>query len=297
MIISQNPLTTSPARVTIPENQTKSFDLRHVCLPYFTNPCHCHAELELNFIVASSGMRFIGNSVESFSSGDIVLLGKNLPHYWKNDPAYFQAGKRQTAEAIVVRFSEDFAGNDFLNLPETQAIRDLFERASCGLKLVEPLRSSIAQALHRLIQAEGFEQLIALLRILHEIAFSEAVEIISSGYSMSKQLINQNSRLTKVITYLVEHFTEPVSLRYVADLASMNEAAFCRYFKAQSGKTLTQYLSDLRIRYACELLNTGEYSVTDVCYQVGFENVSHFIQAFKKKQNQTPFEFKKQRAG
>lgn len=284
-----------PNRLTVPENAGRSFDLRHESLPYFTNAWHFHPELELNFVVASSGLRFIGNSVESFSSGEIVLLGKNLPHYWKNDASYLQAGSAQPAEAIVVRFSEDFAGNDFLNLPETQAIRDLFERASCGLKLVEPLRSAIAKELHLLVQAEGFEQLISLLRILHEIAYSGAVEEISSNYILSKLLIKQNTRLSKVITYLVEHFTEPVSLSYVAELASMNETAFCRYFKAQSGQTLIQYLTDLRIRYACELLNKGEYSVTDVCYQVGFENVSHFIQAFKKKRNQTPFEFKKQR--
>jgi AraC-like DNA-binding protein len=294
MIISKNPLTTSPNRVTVPGNENKSFDLRHECLPYFPNSWHFHPELELNFIVASSGMRFIGNSMERFAPGDIVLLGKNLPHYWKNDPAYFQADNRQPAEAIVVRFPEDFAGNDFLRLPETQAIRNLFERAFCGLKLLEPLRSKIAKQLHQLAQAEGFEQLLSLLRMLHEIAYCDAVETISPDYRLSKHLTNQNSRLSKVITYLVAHFTEPISLGYVANLASMNQAAFCRYFKAQSGQTLTQYLTEQRIRYACELLHKGQYSVTDVCYKVGFENVSHFIQAFKKKRHQTPFEFKKQ---
>jgi len=74
----------------------------------------------------------------------------------------------------------------------------------------------------------------------------------------------------------------------------MNEAAFCRYFKAQTGKTLTQYLTELRIRYACELLSKGEDSVTQVCYAVGFENVPHFIQAFKKQLSQTPYAFRKQ---
>lgn len=285
-----------PNRLTVPESESRSFDLRHECLPYFTNLWHFHPELELNFVVASSGMRFIGNSVESFTGGEIVLLGKNLPHYWKNDPVYLGAVRPEPSEAIVVRFSEDFAGKDFLKLPETQGIQNIFERASCGLKLLEPLRSKIAKKLHHLVQAKGFEQLILLLKILHEIAYSEAVETISSNYILSKLMIKQNKRLNKVITYLIENFTEPISLGYVAELASMNQTAFCRYFKAQSGQTLTQYLSDLRIRYACELLNKGDYSITDVCYQVGFENVSYFIQAFKKKRDQTPFEFKKQSA-
>lgn len=283
-----------PSRLTVPENSSRSFDLRHECLPYFTNPWHFHPEVELNFVVASSGMRFIGNSVESFSSGEIVLLGKNLPHYWKNETAYLQPASARQAEAIVVRFSEDFAGQGFLRLPETQVIRQLFDKACCGLRLKEPLRSHIAARLHQLVEAEGFAQFIALLQILHEIAVSEAVETISANYILNKPLLKQNERLSKVITYLMEHFTESISLPYVAGLASMNEAAFCRYFKSQSGQTLTQYLTDLRIRYACELLNKGAYSVTDVCYQVGFENVSHFIQAFKKKRQQTPSEFRKQ---
>ena len=174
-----------PNRLTVPENETSSFDLRHECLPYFTNSWHFHPELELNFVVASSGMRFIGNSVESFSSGEIVLLGKNLPHYWKNNPAYLGADRPEPAEAIVVRLSEDFAGKDFLKLPETQGIQNLFARASCGLKLVEPLRSKIAEKLHRLVQAEGFDQLMLLLKILHQIAYSESVETISSNYILS----------------------------------------------------------------------------------------------------------------
>lgn len=284
-----------PNRLTVPQNETRSFDLRHEHVPYFVNPWHFHPELELNFVVSSAGTRFIGQSVERFDSGEIVLLGKNLPHYWRNEPDYYKIDSSPLAEAIVVRFSDDFLGKNFFTLSETRAINGLLERASCGLKLTGSLYDRIASQLYELTQKEGFVQLVALLTLLYEMAISpDDCLVISPGYVPTQLLMKQNERLSHVITYLIEHFADPVSLHQAAESASMNEAAFCRYFKAQTGKTLTQYLTDLRVQYACELLSKGEDSVTQVCYQVGFENVSHFINVFKKQRHQTPFEFRKQ---
>ena len=282
-----------PNLLTVPQNESRSFDLRHEFVPYFTNPWHFHPELELNYVVASSGTRFVGQSVERFESGDIVLIGKNLPHYWKNDPVFYQPERSCPAQAIIVRFSEEFVGKEFFHLPETRTIHSLFERATDGLKLTEPLRTQVAEELITLTRKEGFDQLLSLLAILQKVAFSEAVEVISPHYIPSRLLTKNNDRLSKIFAYLVEHFTEPIVLPVVASIANMNEAALCRYFKAQTNQTITQYVTDLRIRYACDLLAKGEDSVTQVCFQVGFENVSHFIQAFKKLRNQTPFEFRK----
>lgn len=282
-----------PNLLTVPQNESQSFDLRHEVVPYFTNPWHFHPELELNYVVQSSGTRFIGQSVERFEGGEIILIGKNLPHYWKNDAAFYHSQRLCLAEAIVVRFSEDFAGKDFFHLPETRAIQALFERAIFGLKLVDPLLTHIKKSMVELAQQQGFNQLLTLLSILQEIAVSSATEIISPHYVPSQLQIKHNDRLSKIFAYLIDHFNDPIQLSEVASVANMNEAALCRYFKSQTGQTITQYITDLRIRYACELLIKGEDSITQVCFQVGFENVSHFIQTFKKLRNQTPFEFRK----
>ncbi len=281
-------------RLAVPHLQDRSFDLRYERLPYFTNPWHFHPELELNFVVAGTGTRFIGQRVERFSSGEIILLGKNLPHYWKNDAAYYQPDRQLLAEAIVVRFAEDFVGSSFFNLPETKAVSELFKRAADGLRLLEPLCKQVAEQLYALLDLEGFTQLLALLAILQKIADSDAVESISPGYVPGQLVSNQNKRLSNVMAYVMEHFTQPISLGQVAERASMNEAAFCRYFKTQTGQTLTQFITDLRIRYACELLTSSEASVSQICYQVGLDNVSHFIQAFKKHQKMTPLAFRRQ---
>ncbi len=285
-----------PDRLAVPQNETRSFDLRHEQLPFFTNPWHFHPELELNFVVASAGTRFIGQRVERFESGEIVLLGPNLPHYWKNDAAYFHPESPTRAEAIVVRFAPDFAGTGFFNLPETRAIPALFARAAPGLKLVEPLRSQIATGLQHLVGLPEFDQLLALLRLLQDIATSEAVEVLSPEYVPSPLFLKHNERLSRVIGHLVERVAEPLCLPDLANLAHMNPAALCRFFKAQTGQTLTQFLTDLRLRYACELLLHSDDPIADVGFQAGFENASHFIQTFRKRHHQTPTAYRRAKA-
>ena len=282
-----------PNLLSVPVSANRSFDLRHEVVPYFTNPWHFHPEIELNFVVSGSGTRFIGEHTGRFQSGEIILLGGNLPHYWKSDGEYYEAGSGRSSEAIVVRFLDTFAGTDFLWLPEMAAVRSLLERARDGLRLLEPLRTSVAIAMKELTAAEDFGQLLSLLAILHEIAGSDAVEVLSPDYVSGNRPGGNDKRLNRVTAYLLENFTRPVALKDVAELASMNGAAFCRYFKSQTGKTLTQYITGLRMALAGHLLSSTDESVTQICYQVGFENVSHFIQTFRKSRGLTPFEFRK----
>lgn len=286
-----------PDRLTVPQTDYRSFDIRHERVAYFTNPWHFHPELELNFIVGSTGTRFIGQSVERFEEGEIILLGKNLPHYWKSDPEYGRNSDLPGAEAIIVRFPEEFAGAQFFKLPETKQIDSLFRKAVYGLKLLEPLRAKVAEQLFGLLEKEGFEQFMEWISLLNTIALSGDIEVISPNYVPILNLTKNSERLNRVVAFLLEHFTEPVSLAEVAELGSMNEAAFCRFFKAQTGQTLNQYITDLRIRYACELLSKGRDPITQICFQVGFENVSHFIHVFRKARRQTPLEFRRQAMG
>lgn len=283
-----------PDRLLVPQQPHRSFDLRHERLPFFTNPWHFHPEIELNYVVSSAGMRFIGHSIDRFSDGEIILLGSNLPHYWKNDAVYSEAGNSLQAEAIVARFTPNFAGEPFWELPETKPIQRLLNRAGVGLKLLDPLRADIADQLRAMVNLDGLAQLTALLHILDQIARSEAVVAISPGYVPTPQLSRQSERLSRVVGHLMQRVQAPVSLPEIAELANMNPAAFCRYFKSQTGQTLTQFVIDLRIRYACDLLTRTDGSITLISEQAGFENVSYFVQAFRKKQGVTPARFRQQ---
>lgn len=283
-----------PNRLDVPLTPNASFDIRHEQLAHFTNPWHFHPELELNYIVAGTGTRFIGQSVERFGPGEILLLGSYLPHYWKSDPAYYEPHSELKAEAIVVRFKPDFVGTTFFSLPETKRIQAVIDRAAVGLKLDSPLAEQVASALTALTATAGFPQLMALLTLLYELSQSDAVTDISPRYVLSQQWQKQSERMSRVVAYLLDQFTQPVLLEKVADVANMNPASFCRYFRTQTGQTLTQFVTDLRIRYACELLIKSNVRVTEVGEQAGFDNVSHFVQLFRKHRQQTPAAFRRQ---
>lgn len=248
----------------------------------------------MNYVVAGTGTRFIGQSVERFEAGEILLLGSHLPHYWKSDVAYHEPESGLIAEAIVVRFLPHFVGDMFFHLPETRSIRALLDRAAAGLKIREPLAGRVADALRNLTTLSGFGQLSGLLSILHEIAASEALTEVSPGYAAEPQWPKQSERMGRVMAYLLDQFTQPVTLEKVADLASMNPSAFCRYFRARTGQTLTGFVTDLRIRYACELLAGSDASVTVIGEQAGFDNVSHFVQTFRRHRQQTPAAYRRQ---
>lgn len=286
-----------PNLLPVPHTAEASFDVRHEQLPYFTNPWHFHPELELNYVVRSSGTRFIGQSVERFEGEEIILLGSNLPHYWKNDATYYDPTNELTAEAIVVRFAPDFAGKSFFDLPETRRINGLFERAAVGLKLQPPLSGRVGKKLKQLTTVSGFPQLMLLFELLHQIAESEAVSEVSVPYLPSQQWQKQNERMSRVMAFLLGQFTVPILLDQVAEVASMNPAAFCRYFRSHTGQTLTQFVTDLRIRYACELLIKTDDPITAIGEQAGFENASHFVQTFRKQQGQTPAVYRRKMAG
>ncbi|AQG78007.1 helix-turn-helix domain-containing protein [Spirosoma montaniterrae] len=283
-----------PNRLTVPQPPDASFHLRHEQSAYFTNPWHFHPELELNYIVAGTGTRFIGQSVARFGPGEILLLGSNVPHYWKSDPVHYQPNSSLLSEAIVVRFRPDFAGDSFFTLPETRAIQGLLDRAVVGLQVNEPMVASVAETLWALTEQSGFSQLMAFLTLLHELAHSTALVAVSPGYVSAQQWQKQSERMSKVIAYLHDHFTEPISLEQVAGIANMNPASFCRYFRQQTGYTLGRFVTDLRVRYAAELLISTSLSVTEVGERVGFDNVSHFVQTFRRCQQQTPFVFRQQ---
>lgn len=191
-----------PNRLTVPLPESRSFDLRHERVPYFANPWHFHPELELNYVVTGTGTRFIGQSVERFEGGEIILLGRNLPHYWKSDAVFYGPDHTDPCEAVVVRFAEDFVGKAFLELPETRRMQTLFGRATLGLRLLEPLRSYVANALIALPELTGFNQLAALLGLLNDIAESDNVAVVSPRYVPSEVLEKQSERLNRVMAYL-----------------------------------------------------------------------------------------------
>lgn len=271
-----------------------SIDIRHEMAPYFKNPWHFHPELELTLILKSTGTQFIGNSINNFYQKGLTLTGANLPHYWRNDPVYYQEGSTLKAEAVIVRFPEDFLGKDFFHLPEMQHINSLFSVSRRGLKIFGRTKEQVSEKIFAMLQMNGSERIIALLQILNLLANSTEYKILSSVGFVQTYGKSDISRINDVYAYVMENFLRPIQLHEVAAVAKMNPTAFSRYFKAKTNKTFTRFLHEIRIEHAYKLLIEGKFNVSQVCYECGFQNQSYFIKQFKRITHQTPLQYQNQ---
>lgn len=273
--------------------QTSSFALAKHSFKNFLKVWHYHPELELVVILESTGSRFVGDSIENFKPGEVILIGKNLPHLWLNDKIYFEENNKDLkAKALVIHFNEDFAGGLF-HIPEMSGINDLLKRAKRGIKFHD---TNIIDKVNGMFKMSEYEKIISFINILKHLSEQNNHMLLSStGYINSFNEI-RNSKIIKIYEYIMNNFKDEVSLNKVAELASMNPAAFSRYFKNIHKSTFIRYLNEVRIGYACKLLIEDRYTIAEVCYESGFNNISNFNRQFKLLKNMAPSEYIKMHA-
>lgn len=260
---------------------------------HFYNPWHYHPELELTLIVKSYGLRHVGDSIENFSKGDLVLVGSNLPHLWLNDNSYFEDESKNTAKAIVVKFKPDFMGSHFLNLSEMKHIRHLiYDQAAFGVSLNKKLRKRIEKKLFDFVGLNDTKRLIQLIDILDDISRSKDYTLLSSiSYRNSKS--EQAHRISTVLDYLAKNYHKKLTLDEVAQQISMNRNAFCRFFKQSTRKNLFTVINEVRVSKACNLLIETKKDVLQIGFCVGYNNISNFYKAFKKNTGMSPLVYRK----
>lgn len=276
--------------ISRPIQEHSSFSLACHAYKNFLKVWHYHPEFELVIILESTGTRFVGDSIEKFEAGEIVLIGKDLPHLWLNDKAYFQEGSKLKAKAHVVHFNECFAGN-FLNIPEMTDIQNLLQRANRGIKFEGDTNQLIIKKVNKMFGLEGYAKVIKLLKVLKLLSEQKEYRLLSgTGYVNSFKDKN-NSKIARIHEYIINNFKNEISLNKAAELAHMNPSAFSRYFRNIQQKTFIQFLNEVRIGYACKLLIEQKYNITEVCYDAGFNNVSNFNRQFKALKGMSPSEF------
>lgn len=273
-----------------------SFSVREDIAPYLYNHWHFHPEIELTYIRKGRGMRLVGDSMESFSDGDLILIGDNLPHYWRSDPLYFQNCSTIHVEAIAIHFMKDFWGVPFLNLPEMKDIRDLMLKAGRGIKIMGETRSRIIPIMERMLQAGSAERIALLINMLNILSLSKTYRLLSSiGFGNAYDLI-ETGNINAIYNYTFDNFQNRISIEEISAVANVSPNSFCRYFKTRTNKTYWQFLLEVRIGYACKLLIENKMNISQICYSCGFNNLSNFNRQFKRITNRTPSKYLKEHA-
>ncbi|SIR33738.1 AraC family transcriptional regulator [Maribacter ulvicola] len=266
--------------ITVSQNNYKNF----------LKVWHFHEELELVYIVKSTGTRFVGDSIEKFEAGEVVLIGKNVPHMWLNDEAYFQKNSTLKAQAVSIHFKEDFVGKEFLSLPEMQPVAHLFKKAAQGIKF-KHITDTLKNDLENIHNLNPALKIIRIIEILSKLEHNQNYTLLSSNGFINTFHQTENNRLNIIYEYVYQNFHTPISSKDVAELANMNASAFSRFFKNTHRKPFTRFLNEIRIGFACKMLIENKESITSIAYACGFGNISNFNRQFRIIKNESPSSF------
>ena len=252
-------------------------------LPYW----HCHPEYEIVFISNGRGKRQIAEHISFYEDGDLIFLGPNIPHLGFAQELY------EKHQEIVVQLRGDFLGKDFLNQPEMAAVQQLFERAKSGITFHGHTRWEVGQILVKMSEMDNFYRLLELLKALQLMATSPEFEPLNINHVSAEVKPQDHYRMRRVFELVEENFNRQFLQDEVASHVNMTTPAFCRFFKKLNHKVFTDFLNEYRVARACNLLAGDSEGISSVCFDSGFNNLSHFNKQFKIVTGQTPSDYRR----
>jgi len=276
------PLTNSDC-FTIFERKKRDFDF----------PLHYHEEMELNFISNASGARrVVGDHIEEIGDAELVLIGPNLPHVWETHKL---DGKE--IHEVTIQFHKDLFDEKFLRRNQLRVIRELFEKAKCGILFSSETIQQVGPRIIKLNKKYGFDSVLELMSILHDLSTSRNMRSLSDSTFSNAEFSYNSRRVEKVMEYLNLNFDKNVTLAEAAKIASMTEVSFSRFFKSRTGISFIDSLTEIRLGHASRKLIDTTEAIAEVAYNCGFNNISNFNRIFKKKKGCTPKEFRENLSG
>lgn len=248
---------------------------------------HHHPEVELTWIESGAGTRFVGDHIAPFGPGDLVLLGSDLPHTWSSEG---RAGRARSHRAIVVHLPADLFD---ASAPEFDAIRGLLARARRGCAFSAHASAAVAEALVALPSQRGLAAWCALASTLERLAADRGATVLASDGWTPADRHGVQARLARALAFVDAHLADDsLALGDVARTVHLSAAGFSRFFRAHTGRTLVQHITELRIAAACRRLSETEESVAAIAYACGFGTLANFNRRFRALKGTTPSAFR-----
>lgn len=249
---------------------------------------HYHPEIELIFVCGGSGKRQIGSNISYFTEGDLILIGSNLPHCGMTNE------NTNNKYEVVIQFSQDFLGSELWNAPEMNRIFQMLEAAKSGIVFGEKVKNKLEPKIKALSESSYLDKLLKLIEILDELAHTSDFKILNAAKYYLQTQKEDNDRINLIFNHVKDNFKNQISLEDVAGLATMTVPSFCRYFKKITNKTFTQFVNEYRITHSLKLLAEQPMSITEICFESGFNNFSYFNKTFKEHTQKSPSQYRKE---
>ena len=249
---------------------------------------HYHPEIQLIYVNGGSCKRQVGSHISYDTNGALILIGSNLPHCGFTDE------NTGNTKETVVHMKPDFLGSHFFDIAEMKKIKHLFERAKAGLAFIGETKKRIGSKLETMADQMPFERLLTLLSILNELEEATEFKVLNAeGFSMDLQM-QDNDKINTIFNYVKDNFQDQITLEEVADLVSMTVPSLCRYFKKITKKTFTKFVNEYRLVHASKLLAEKPISITEVCFESGFNNFSYFNKTFQEFTGKSASQYRKE---
>lgn len=249
---------------------------------------HFHNAYEIALIIEGNGRRIVGDHVDNFSNGDLIILGPDIAHASYSDKKYHIIESSTKVHAIVVYFQPDWITDYHMNSLDFAPLRKLLNQLKRGIKIEGKTHDVVKNLLLKLHNTDGLKSFTILFQILHEVSSSKEYSCLASTRYSNTYNENDIRRIDDVYKFVMENFTEVISLDDVASIAFMTPSSFCKYFKNKTNKTFTHFVNEIRINYACELLMNRNLDISQISIQCGFNNFTSFNKNFKQFTKTTP---------
>jgi len=253
--------------------------------PFFYDKLHQHEEIQLCAIVQGEGSLVIGDSINEYKTGDILIIGSNVPHVFKSDTSSVKTSFMQT-----LFFTKTSFGDGFFELGDFAEMQPLFKISESG-GIVTSTKTKILELFSSLKNASNFERFIIFLKIVSELLNAE-MNSLSKFIYQKKYSDNEGKRMSNIMEYTMNNFNKEINLDTIAGISNMTPNAFCRYFKQRTNKTYFQFLIEVRIENACRLLKNNDVLIAEVSEKSGFKNISNFNRKFKDTKGITPSKYR-----
>lgn len=252
---------------------------------------HYHNNFEISFITEGAGKRIVGDSIVEFQSGDLVFLGKNLPHVWipEKDQGIWL---NRNLEMVFLQFTSDVLCPHVLALPEFVNVQKALILSERGVQIAGQTLNEVSELMLQMPYMKEFDRMIYFFRILDLIGRSDSITALASKEYLNTRFTTGNKRIEIIHQYLMNNYKNDIDLQRLSELVNMAKGSICRYFKQNMGITIFEYLNKIKAEFACKLLMNNDLSILDVCLDSGFNNLSHFNKQFKRVTGVTPKEYR-----
>jgi AraC-like DNA-binding protein len=248
---------------------------------------HYHDNYEISFITEGTGKRIVADSIEEFQPGDLVFIGRNLPHAWIADKEQYTPNKRKL-EMVFLQFPPEALSPELLALPEFKNITNALNLSERGVRITDKTLNLVSEIMLQLPYLNNFERFLQFFKLMNIIGQSTNLIPLATKEYIKKRFHSKNKRIQTIHDFLMKNYRESIDLKQIASLVSMAEGSLCRFFKMQVGITIFEYLNQIKIEFACNLLMDNNLSILDVAIDSGFNNLSHFNKQFKLITGVTP---------